>query len=854
MLGKRLTLHDIEQSHEIQSWLKQFSDEDVLTASSMLCRLQFISRDEFSKWLLNKLDEYLQLDNVAIYAIRKFNNKTNCLWQKSGEIWPRPAHTQGSEDFVASIISIAKRKHDNCFMDHPDLSDIKKQKVRNIILVDDSIGSGTRASDFIQLMTAHKTFMSWWNGGFITLHIVSYARTRQSENKILEQTSGSDHGRRKVRLSAKLKFDSDVVYDTEDIHKRWGNSSQAILDLCTKINKIPKRSRKGFGGVMSNIIFFHSVPNNIPGMLIYPKYSKCWMPLFPSRSLPTWTIKLLDNAEPLTESTKTDSGHLRIPSAMSNFLELIKKGLRTKAALSKQLDCDERIVQDLFDQAILLGFISSSNRFLTEAGKKYLIEKQKNNVKIYYDYSLYIPQSWCADQGTVQPSNLGTLEVPGQTDSVDMMSIDGGDGESPLERTDAMAPAAPIVNVTQCPSWARKCHIHYGPGGLRSRWMEPWSAHLLFQNAAKQLDPERAASLQYYTNYLRNQKLPVIFSLRHLGKITGIGYELLHESVNRKRETANYTLFPVKKRSGKRRFIHAVNGKLFYLQKYINQEILQRIEPYSSSFAFHPSGGIKKCAMMHCGCKWLLQFDLRDFFYTISEPSIYKLFVELGYRPLLAFELARLCTTLHLPKSKNHYIKPNSFLSKSAVGSDHGKNFPYYPQKCLGVLPQGSPTSPMLSNLVAKELDKALFDYAQRNGFVYSRYADDLAFSANALPSRKSIAQLKREIISLIRINSFRENPDKFRVAGPGAKKVILGLLVDGSTPRLTKEFKKRIDRNIYSIEKHGIKAAAEHDKFESVHGLFNHISGLMSYVHDVDIEYWEKLHTRFQKIKQSLE
>lgn len=384
--------------------------------------------------------------------------------------------------------------------------------------------------------------------------------------------------------------------------------------------------------------------------------------------------------------------------------------------------------------------------------------------------------------------------------------------------------------------------------------METWSAHHLFREASNQLDNAKAALVQRYANHLRNRRLPVIFSLGHLGKITGISYEFLHESVNRKLEAANYNMFSVRKRSGGRRFIHAVNGKLHDLQKYINEEVLQKMEPHPSSYAFHASGGIRECAAMHCECKWLLQFDLTDFFYTISEPAVFNAFVALGYKRLLAFELTRLCTTLRLPESKRHYLNRKDLSCYFSPYFDEEKKLPYSQQKRIGVLPQGAPTSPMLSNLVAQRLDAALFDYAQENGFIYTRYADDLAFSASILPIGKSIAKLRREIISLIRKNGFRENCKKIRIAGPGAKKIVLGLLVDGERPRLTQEFRKRIDRNIYSIETFGIEAVAENDGFESVYGFFNHISGLMSFIHDVDRDLWKSLNPRFQKIKDSLE
>lgn len=377
--------------------------------------------------------------------------------------------------------------------------------------------------------------------------------------------------------------------------------------------------------------------------------------------------------------------------------------------------------------------------------------------------------------------------------------------------------------------------------------METWSAHQLFQETSEQLDEATAADVQRYANNLRSQKLPVVFTLGHLGRITGIEYRFLHASVNRVHESSNYTMFAVRKRSGGRRFIHAVNGRLHDLHRFINEGLLQKTDPHPASFAFHRSGGIRQCAAMHCGCRWLLQFDLKDFFYSIAEPAVYRVFCGFGYKPLLAFELARLCTTLRLPKSFIGRTYSHPFDVSGEL------EFPYNSQARIGVLPQGAPTSPMLSNLVARRLDAALFDFAQDNGFVYTRYADDLTFSASVLPSKTSIAKIKREVISRIRQSGFRENRDKIRIAGPGSRKLVLGLLVDGENPKISKQLRKRIDRNLYSIEEHDLGPAANHDGFDSPFGFFNHVSGLMSFIHDADPDEWQKLNPRFEAIKQKL-
>jgi len=464
MLGKGLTFEKLDKCIEIQSWLNQFSDNDVLTAKSLLCRLQFISRDEYSNWLLSKLENYSNLPSCAIYAVRKFRNNASCLWRANGATQPRPAQTQGSEDLVASVISNANRLYNNQFLDHPSLNELRTKKIQNIILVDDSIGSGKRVADFIRLMTNSKTFLSWWSGGFINIHILSYARTFQSERVIMARTPGSDHGRRKIRLSQKLKFDSDMVYNAEDIHTRWGNSSKAILSLCSSCKKVPRKRRKGFGDVMANIVFYHSVPNNIPGLL-YTCASN-WNPLFSNRSLPEWAINLLEDSSTPAKNVNTGFEKIQISNDLIQFLKLVKSGLRTIASLSRRMNCDKHITRTLIRESITLGFISSGLRLL-KPGQDYLHDHQRQETSIKPDYSLYLPQSWCADQVTVQPSDHDASKALVQTDSIGVMPMDGGGGEPSLDRTDAMATLSPMMDVTHNLSWARKRHILHGPTGLK---------------------------------------------------------------------------------------------------------------------------------------------------------------------------------------------------------------------------------------------------------------------------------------------------------------------------------------------------------------------------------------------------
>ena len=378
--------------------------------------------------------------------------------------------------------------------------------------------------------------------------------------------------------------------------------------------------------------------------------------------------------------------------------------------------------------------------------------------------------------------------------------------------------------------------------------MESWAAHHLFERVETKLGKPAAQEMRNYVLSLREKGLPVIFSLGHLARITDVDYRVLHATVSRNREDMDYRLFAIKKRSGGRRFIHAPCSTLAIVQEFINSEVLQKIVPHPAAYAFHPRGGIRRCAAMHCGAKWIFHFDLQDFFHHVTEMEVFEIFKDIGFKDLVAFELARICTTTRMPDSLRHLCRP---LKKQRIAE---AGFPYEPRGRYGVLPQGAATSPMLSNLAARKLDVSLVSYARENGFIYTRYADDLVFSAVELPENKSVGRIRREIVRLIYDNEFVENKKKFRVAGPGSRKVVLGLLVDGEEPRITRETLKRIDRHLYAAQRYGIKEVAKHERFESAYGFYNHLSGLIAYVKDVDFQRWKGFDRRLRDLSYSNE
>lgn len=165
-LFKSLSPSKIDSSVEIQNWLSQFSINDQTFAKLLLSRLKFISRDKYSEWLNKTILSIIDKQFVfALYSVRKLSQSGNypSYWGNDKQVIYRPGESQGSEDLVYSLIANLVRANKDRLLDHPSLDKLKSNKVRQYILIDDSIGSGERISKFINSMLKHPTFLSWWN-------------------------------------------------------------------------------------------------------------------------------------------------------------------------------------------------------------------------------------------------------------------------------------------------------------------------------------------------------------------------------------------------------------------------------------------------------------------------------------------------------------------------------------------------------------------------------------------------------------------------------------------------------------------------------------------------------------------
>src|ERR1039458_4158419 len=323
-----------------------------------------------------------------------------------------------------------------------------------------------------------------------------------------------------------------------------------------------------------------------------------------------------------------------------------------------------------------------------------------------------------------------------------------------------------------------------------------------------------------------------ILSLNHLSQMTGASYMYLRRIVERR--TDPYADIALPKKSGGVRPISAPEPVLMDVQRWILRESLSSLINHPASFAYQRGHSIVDCARAHIGATWLVKMDIHDFFGSVAEKCVYKVFRGRGYENLVSLELARICTRARMNGSEYS-------------GSVRYSAIPTYSSESMGVLPQGGPTSGALANAVATPLDADLVGIASHYRFEYTRYSDDLTFSSSSTFDRNQAAEFIREVGQAIRSGGFELHKRKTRIISPGSRKVVLGLLLDADRVRLLPEFRRRIEVHIRGVRTFGVAHHVESRKFDSVNGLVNYVDGCLSFALAVDPMWTSRVRTTWE-------
>lgn len=361
--------------------------------------------------------------------------------------------------------------------------------------------------------------------------------------------------------------------------------------------------------------------------------------------------------------------------------------------------------------------------------------------------------------------------------------------------------------------------------------------------------PDYITTLESQYRTLSAQSVPVVFTLMHLSVLSGVEWDVLRSVVKRLNPGADYKVYPKRKRSGGTRWITVPAPQLQVVQNWIAHTILSSAgamaKVHPAATAYSKGSTILKNAQPHAGAPWILRIDIQSFFESVSERQVYHAFRALGYNALLSFEMARICTRV-IPSNpeKQHRREIQARWQEKRSARDVGP----YPTTQIGHLPQGAPTSPMLSNLIAAPIDKQIQAVADSHGAVYTRYADDLALSFSSGPKER-IEQILTTLRRILGEHGFALNRKKTRILGPGARKIVTGLLVNSASPRLPRGFKVHLSAALYQLENRGIADCANWMRSKHPLSYLDHLGGLIQFAHSVEPEFAKEMFARIEAV-----
>lgn len=313
--------------------------------------------------------------------------------------------------------------------------------------------------------------------------------------------------------------------------------------------------------------------------------------------------------------------------------------------------------------------------------------------------------------------------------------------------------------------------------------------------------------IEEYSDRLCQNNIPVIFNLRHLRKILHIKHKDQDRLFGANRNS--YHTFQIPKKSGGYRTIDAPTDDLKSYQTWIKENILDHFRVSNYATGFKKACSIVDNASFHIGKELVINLDLKDFFSSITYQQVYKVFSYIGYTNEVSHLLSRLCT--------------------------NNKN----------ALPQGSPASPTLSNLVSLKLDKRLSELAKKIGCEYSRYADDITFSGS-----KSIKSILPLIYKIICEEGYTINDKKVRLQYSFQRQEVTGLIVN-SKLSISHKLVKEIENAIYYCKEYSV---ADHMKHILCNKSFykEHLYGIAYFIKMVDIEKGQYYLNELDKIAWS--
>ena len=212
------------------------------------------------------------------------------------------------------------------------------------------------------------------------------------------------------------------------------------------------------------------------------------------------------------------------------------------------------------------------------------------------------------------------------------------------------------------------------------------------------------------------------------------------------------------------------------------------------------------CAKIHCGKKWILKMDIKDFYASVQYEFTRQV-------------VKNICKKIKLADI-NYYLNVTTLNDK---------------------LPVGAPTSAHIANACFSPVDKRIRTYCRTHDVNYSRYMDDLIFSSD---DKFSLNMAEKFVKNVLEVFSYKLNEKKTKYISDNKQQNVLGLVVNGKQARLPKKLRKRLRAMLHGYMVYKTSGATPVDfKYRTWSETeIARLKGYLAYTKQADNETFDKL------------
>ena len=410
----------------VEYWLAQFERRDRSDANLLLSAIKNVGADEFQEEMIQLIRSRVESGDTPVGLFveterRHRKGKAHRLFfeprlkhRRASGHGPgiiKPSRTVdpevGSEGLIANIVTTVVRQCRKNATIHPGPDLIRSRQIRRFILVTDFIGSGKRATRYLDAAWQVRSVRSWWSARRkkgLSFEVLAYSATEAGLRKVKSHPTMP-----RVKV---VEGCPTIEHSFEDFDVRC-----RLRELCRKYGSgIRNFDPLGYGGAEALISFAHGMPNNAPAIFhkSSSSASKPWLPLYPKRITAgrgTSGLKYakqkdaiqLDLLRRMKKNVLTSESYLSSPTALRDAVMVLlslDRAPRNETVISARTGLSISRVQDALTRIRTYGWVDGrcriTNRGRRELGRLNVPAKksvQRGPVGVYIPRSLRAPRA-----------------------------------------------------------------------------------------------------------------------------------------------------------------------------------------------------------------------------------------------------------------------------------------------------------------------------------------------------------------------------------------------------------------------------------------------------------------------------